>query len=183
MVIGFESASYNDPLTYAAHVFANAVGGGMSSRLFQEVRENRGLAYSIYSFHWGYADTGLFGFYAAASHRDVPELVNVSLDCMAGAAQTLTHEEMQRAKAQAKVSLLTALESPAARADQIARQMLAFGRLITRAEMIAQIDALTLEDVRGAGLSALRTPPTVAVVGDAGKAPTPDKIAKRLAYL
>ena len=183
VVIGFESASYNDPMTYAAHVFANAVGGGMSSRLFQEVRENRGLAYSIYSFHWGYADTGLFGFYAAASHRDVPELVKVSLDCMAGAAQTLTHEEMQRAKAQAKVSLLTALESPAARADQIARQMLAFGRLVTRTEMIAQIDALTLEDVRGAGLSALRTRPTVAAVGDAGKVPNPDKIAERLAFL
>ena len=90
---------------------------------------------------------------------------------------------MQRAKAQAKVCLLTALESPAARADQIARQMLAFGRLITRAEMIAQIDALTLEDVRGAGISALRTPPTVAVVGDAAKAPSPDKVAQSLAFL
>jgi len=113
----------------------------------------------------------------------VPELVKVLLDCIAGAAQSLTHEEMQRAKAQAKVSLLTALESPAARADQIARQMLAFGRLITRAEMIAQIDALNLEDVRGAGLAALRTPATVAVVGDAGKAPSPDRVAERLANL
>jgi hypothetical protein len=147
------------------------------------VRENRGLAYSIYSFHWGYADTGLFGFYAAASHKDVPELVKVSLDCIVGAARSLTHEEMQRAKAQAKVSLLTALESPAARADQIARQMLALGRLVSRTEMIAQIDALTLEDVRGAGLAALRTPPTVAVVGDAGKAPGPDKVAQSLAFL
>ncbi len=183
VVIGFESASYNDPATYAAHVFANAVGGGMSSRLFQEVREARGLAYSIYSFHWGYADTGLFGFYAAASHRDVPDLVNVSLDCIAGAAQSLTSDEMQRAKAQAKVSLLTALESPAARADQIARQMLAFGRLITRAEMIDQIDALTLEEIRLAGVAALRTAPTVAVVGDAAKAPTPDRVAQRLASL
>ena len=183
VVIGFESASYNDPATYAAHVFANAVGGGMSSRLFQEVREARGLAYSIYSFHWGYADTGLFGFYAAASHRDVPDLVNVSLDCIAGAAQGLTSDEMQRAKAQAKVSLLTALESPAARADQIARQMLAFGRLVTRAEMIEKIDALTLEEVRMAGLAALRTPPTVAVVGDAAKAPAPDRVAQRLTSL
>jgi predicted Zn-dependent peptidase len=183
VVIGFESASYNDPATYAAHVFANAVGGGMSSRLFQEVREQRGLAYSIYSFHWGYADTGLFGFYAAASHRDVPELIKVSLDCVAGAAQNLTPDEMQRAKAQAKVSLLTALESPAARADQIARQMLAFGRLVTRAEMIERIDALTLQEVRDAGLAALRTAPTVAVVGDAAKAPTPDRVAQRLASL
>ena len=180
IVIGFESASYNDPATYAAHVFANAIGGGMSSRLFQEVREKRGLAYTIYSFQWGYADTGLFGFYAASSHRDVPDLVNVSLDCIAKASQNLTMEEMHRARAQAKVSLLTALESPSARADQIARQMLAFGRLVTREEMIARIDELTLEDVRAAGTAALRTRPTVAAVGDAGKAPTPERIASRL---
>ena len=180
IVIGFESASYNDPATYAAHVFANAMGGGMSSRLFQEVRENRGLAYSIYSFHWGYADTGLFGFYAAASHRDVPELASVALDCLSQASRDLTHEEMLRAKAQAKVSLLTALESPAARADQIARQLLAFGRPITREEMIARIDELTLDDVRGAGALALRTAPTVAAVGDAAKAPQPDWVAQRL---
>ena len=181
VVIGFESASYNDPATYAAHVFANAIGGGMSSRLFQEVREKRGLAYTIYSFQWGYADTGLFGFYAAASHRDVPDLVDVSLDCIAQAAQDLSSEEMHRARAQAKVSLLTALESPAARADQIARQLLAFGRLITREEMIARIDELTLEDVRAAGVTALRSRPTVAAVGDAAKAPRPERIASRLA--
>jgi predicted Zn-dependent peptidase len=181
VVIGFESASYNDPATYAAHVFANAIGGGMSSRLFQEVREKRGLAYTIYSFQWGYADTGLFGFYAASSHRDVPDLVDVSLDCIARAAQDLSAEEMDRARAQAKVSLLTALESPAARADQIARQLLAFGRLITREEMIARIDALSLDEVRAAGIAALRSRPTVAVVGDAGRAPKPEHIASRLA--
>ena len=113
----------------------------------------------------------------------MPELIKVSLDCVAGAAQGLTADEMQRAKAQAKVSLLTALESPAARADQIARQMLAFGRLVTRAEMIERIDALTLQEVRDAGLAALRTAPTVAVVGDAAKAPTPDRVAQRLASL
>ena len=180
VVIGFESASYNDPVTYAAHVFSNVVGGGMSSRLFQEVREKRGLAYTIYSFQWGYADSGLFGFYAAASHKDVPELVSVAVDCIAAAANDLTESEMQRAKAQAKVSLLTALESPAARADQIARQLLAFNRLVSREEMIERIDALTLEEVREAGRAALRTAPTVAVVGDIKKAPNAQMIARRL---
>jgi len=181
VVVGFESASYNDPVTYAAHVFSNVVGGGMSSRLFQEVREKRGLAYTIYSFQWGYADSGLFGFYAAASHKDVPDLVNVALDCIAAAADTLTQAEMQRAKAQAKVSLLTALESPAARADQIARQLLAFNRLVSREEMVERIDALTLEEVREAGRAALRTTPTVAVVGDIKRAPKSETIARRLA--
>ena len=82
------------PAYYAAHVFANAVGGGMSSRLFQEVREQRGLAYAIYSFHWAYADTGLFGFYAATAPRDVAELMPVALDCLGQAAQDLSEAEL-----------------------------------------------------------------------------------------
>ena len=111
IVVGFEGRSLHDPDIYAAHVFANAVGGGMSSRLFQEVREKRGLAYAIYSFHWAYADTGLFGFYAATAPRDVAELMPVALDCLGEAAQDLSEAEVERAKAQMKVSLLAALES------------------------------------------------------------------------
>ena len=179
VVIGFESAAYVQPETYAAHVFSTAVGGTMSSRLFQEVREKRGLAYSIYSFHWGYLDTGLFGFYAAASHKDVPDLVAVSLDCLAGATETLSETEILRAKAQAKVSLLTALESTSSRSDQIARQFLAFDRIIDRAEMIERIDELTVDQVRQAGRDALRTVPTVAAVG-LGKGPDPVAIRQRL---
>ena len=82
----------------------------MSSRLFQEVREERGLAYEFYSFHWAYADTGLFGFYAATAPRDVAELMPVALDCLGQAAQNLSEAEVERAKAQMKVSLLAALE-------------------------------------------------------------------------
>jgi predicted Zn-dependent peptidase len=180
VVVGFESASYVQPETYAAHVFSVAVGGTMSSRLFQEVREKRGLAYSIYTFQWGYADSGLFGFYAAASHRDVPDLVAVSLDCIAGAVETLSEAEIQRAKAQSKVSLLAALESTASRADQIARQFLVFDRIIERAEMIERIDALSVEEVRQAGRAALATPPTVAAVGQTAKVPDPVAIRARL---
>jgi predicted Zn-dependent peptidase len=180
VVVGFESASYVQPETYGAHVFSLAVGGTMSSRLFQEVREKRGLAYSIYTFQWGYLDTGLFGFYAAASHKDVPDLVAVSIDCIATAVETLSETEIQRAKAQAKVSLLTALESTSSRSDQIARQVLAFDRIVDRAEMIERIDALTIEDVRGAGRSALKSLPTVAAVGQVGKVPDPVAIRQRL---
>ena len=180
VVIGFESVSFRDPANYAAHVFCNAAGGGMSSRLFQEVREQRGLAYTIYAFNWGYDDTGLFGFYAACAPKDVAELMPVALDCLAQSAATLDADEVHRAKAQMKVSLLTALESSSSRAEQIARQLLAFDRVIERQEIIGRIDALSVEDVRAAGRAMLATPPTVAAVGSVGKVWTPDRVAARL---
>ena len=180
LVIGFESVGFNHADAYAAHVFSNIAGGGMSSRLFQEVREKRGLAYSIDSFQWSYADSGLFGFCAAAAHKDTAELADVALDCLAACANDLTEVELRRARAQMKVSLLTALESAGARADQIARQLMALGHVPTREEIVGKIDALTIEDVRRAGVAALRTPPTIAAVGQARKAPDPARIAARL---
>jgi predicted Zn-dependent peptidase len=180
IVIGFESVSFRDPGNYAAHIFCNAAGGGMSSRLFQEVREQRGLAYSIYSFNWGYDDTGLFGIYAACAPKDVAELVPVALDCLAQSVLTLDADEVHRAKAQMKVSLLMALESSSARAEQIARQLLAFDRVIGKDEIIARIDGLTLEDVRHAGARIIASAPTVSAIGSVGKVWTPDRIAERL---
>jgi len=180
IVIGFEGVSYTDKDQYAAHVFANIVGGGMSSRLFQEVREKRGLAYTIHSFHWSYLDTGLFGFYAASGGRKLAELVAVSLDCLAQATQNLDETELARAKAQMKVSMLTALESSSARAEQIARQLAVFGRVIPRSEIIERIDALSIDDVRVAGRRLLRAAPTVAAIGPVSKAPSPIQVAARL---
>jgi predicted Zn-dependent peptidase len=180
VVIGFEGVSYTDPDQYSAHVFANVVGGGMSSRLFQEVREKRGLAYTIHSFHWSYSDTGLFGFYAASGGRELPELIAVSLDCLAEATQNLDEAELARAKAQMKVSMLTALESSSARAEQISRQLAVFGRVIPRHEIVARIDALTTAEVRAAGRRLLRSVPTVAAIGPVGKALSPTQVAARL---
>lgn len=180
VVVGFEGRSFHNPDNYAAHIFANAVGGGMSSRLFQDVREQRGLAYEIYSFHWAYADTGLFGFYAATAPRDVAELMPVAIDCLGKAAQDLSPAEVERAKAQMKVSLLAVLESSSARAEQIARQLLALGRVLPREEIIGAIDRLTLADVRRAGVALLATPATVASIGRVGKVMTPQSIAERL---
>jgi len=180
IVVGFEGCSYQSPDHYAFQVFANAVGGGMSSRLFQEVREKRGLAYSIYAFNWSYSDTGLLGFYAATGASDVAGLMPVALDCLAAATQDLSEAEVHRAKAQMKVSLLAALESTGARSEQIARQLLAFGRVLTRQEMIAQVEALRLEDIRAAGAKALASYPTVASIGPVAKVMTPDRIRDRL---
>jgi predicted Zn-dependent peptidase len=183
VVIGFEGLAYADPGNVAAHIFANAVGGGMASRLFQEVREKRGLAYSIASFHWSYLDSGLFGFEAATAGRDVPDLVRVGLDVMAEAAHGLEEADMARAKAQTKVGLLTALESSSSRAEQIARQIMIFGRVLTRKELIEKIDVLSLADVRAAGAALLRTAPTVAVLGATRKALGAQDVTAHLAGL
>ncbi len=104
----------------------------------------------------------------------------VALDCLAKAADDLTEAEVHRSKAQLKVSLLTAFESASARAEQIARQTLAFGRVLTRAEMIDKIDRLTIEEIRRAGAKALASAPTVAAVGPVGKVYSPDRVADRL---
>ena len=180
IVVGWEGLPFDHPGHYALQVFANAVGGGMSSRLFQEVRERRGLAYSIYSFHWAYVDSGLFGFYAACGAADVAELMPVALDALAAAADDLSEDEVRRAKAQMKVSVLAALESATARSEQIARHLLAFGRVIPREEMIGRIEALDLAEIRAAGAQALRSAPTVASIGPVGRVLGPDAIAARL---
>ncbi len=180
LVIGFESVSHFDPDNYAAHLFSNAVGGGMASRLFQEVREKRGLAYSIYTFNWSFADTGLFGLHAAASPRDAAEVMKVALDCLSAALDDLDEAEMRRGRAQMKMSLLTALESSPARAEQIARQTGIFGRVLTSAEIVEKIDGLTLAEVRAAGRRLLSGVPTLAAVGPASRGVSADRVAERL---
>lgn len=152
----------------------------MSSRLFQDVREDRGLAYTINSFDWTYADTGLFGFYAATGGGNVAELVPVALDCIADTTATLTSDEVERAKAQLKVSLLVAMESSSARAEQIARQHMAYGRLVGADEILREVDAVTVESARAAGAAMIRSAPTVSAIGPVGKVPGPDAIASRL---
>jgi predicted Zn-dependent peptidase len=181
VVVGFEGRATHDPAHDAAHVFAAAAGGGMSSRLFQEVREKRGLAYAIYAFHWPYSDTGLMGFYAGTAPRDANVLMEAALDCLAEAAHALGEEEIQRAKAQMKVSLLAALESSGARAQQLARQILVYGRPLTKEEMEARIDRLTVDEVRRAGAEMLRSTPTVTAIGGVGKVLDQAGVVDRLA--
>jgi predicted Zn-dependent peptidase len=120
----------------------------MSSRLFQEVRERRGLCYSIYAFHWAFSDTGLFGVHAATGPGDVAELMPVILGELERAAHDINEAELGRAKAQLRAGLLMTLESPAARAGQIARQLLLFGRPLPAEELVGRIDAITVEQIR-----------------------------------
>jgi predicted Zn-dependent peptidase len=161
-------------------VFATAVGGGMSSPLFQEVREKRGLAYSIHAFHWAFADTGLFGFYAGCAAKDAGQLMAAALDCLSEATERLDEAAIARAKAQMKVGTLSALENPGARAQQLARQMFAYGRSLTLEETIARIDRIDATATRSAGRAILAAPPTVAAIGRIGKVFPAEKVARRL---
>ncbi|MEO1694680.1 MAG: pitrilysin family protein, partial [Pseudomonadota bacterium] len=148
LLIAYPGVSFRDETYFASQVFANAFGGGMSSRLFQEARERRGLCYSIYASAWGLSDTGLFMMHAATGGDMVTDLSDVMLGELASVARDgLTPREVDRAKAQLKTGLMMSLESPSSRAEQMARQYLAWGRLISADELIQRVEAVTGDDV------------------------------------
>ena len=151
IALALPGISIVDPTLYSLQVFTNVLGGGMSSRLFQEARETRGLCYSIYAFHVPYSDIGMFGLYAGTDAADTSELMRVIVDQLANTTETISEPEVARAKAQMKASLLMALESSGARIEQIARQMLTRGRPIPLAELVERVDAGTVESARAAG--------------------------------
>jgi predicted Zn-dependent peptidase len=166
IALALQGVPIKDPQLHSLQVFVNVLGGGMSSRLFQEVREKRGLCYTISAFHMPYADTGLFGLYAGTDETDAPELMRVAIGEIANATETLHDTEVARAKAQLKAGLLMALESSEARVGQLARQMLAYGRPIALEEIVAKVDAVTVETARAAGRMLLRrSPPAIAALG------------------
>lgn len=154
-----------DEDVYALALYAAAAGGGMSSRLFQQVREERGLAYSIYSWTHSYAETGLFGVYCAAARPQAAEALALTRDVLARTAETLTDAELARAKAQGKAGLLMGLEGIGARCDHLARQLQVHGRVMPPAETVAAIDAVTLQQARAAGQKALSGGEALATVG------------------
>ena len=169
IALALEGVPQRDPTIYSLQVFTNALGGGMSSRLFQEVRELRGLCYSIYAFHAPYADTGMFGLYAGTDVADAPELMRVVVGEIAAAVDTLDEAEVARVKAQMKAGLLMALESSSARAEQLARHIHIYGRPMPIEEIVGQIDAVTVESARAAGRDLItRSRPAVAALGPAG---------------
>jgi predicted Zn-dependent peptidase len=166
LVLGFEAPSYREPEFFAAQVFSGLLGGGMSSRLFQEVRERRGLCYAIYSTAWGLKDTGLFAVHAATGAGMVGELIDVvsdEIDRMA--AEGPVEAEVARAKAQLKAGLMMSLESSSARAEQLARQILLHGRVLSTADIVASVDRVSADDVRQIARRLRRSEASVAVVG------------------
>jgi predicted Zn-dependent peptidase len=166
IAMALQGLPVKDENLYSLQVFTSVLGGGMSSRLFQEVREIRGLCYAIQAFHMPYSDTGMFGLYAGTDETDAPELMRVVIDEIGNATDTITEAEVNRAKAQMKAGLLMALESSEARVGQIARQMLAYGRPIALDEIVAKVDAVTVESARSAGRAMVaRGRPAIAALG------------------
>jgi predicted Zn-dependent peptidase len=166
IALAMQGLPQRDPNLYSLQVFTNVLGGGMSSRLFQEVREQRGLCYTIYTFHSPYSDNGVFGLYAGTDAADVDELMRVVVDEITAAAEHVNEAEIGRAKAQMKAGLLMALESSSARAEQLARQIINWGRPIPLDEIVAKVEAVTVESARAAGRALItRGRPAVAALG------------------
>jgi len=157
------------------------LGGGMSSRLFQEIREKRGYCYSVYAFHWGFSDTGIFGINAATGDDDLPKLMPLLLDELKRASEDITTQEADRARAQIRAGLMMSLESPASQAGTIARQLLLFGRTIPNKELMERLEAISVERLRElAGRLFTESTPTLSVVGNTSRMMDLDAISNSL---
>ncbi len=181
LVLGFPGLPLGHPDQFAMAALSTVLGGGMSSRLFQEVREKRGLVYSIYSFHAGFADSGLFGVYAGTGEKSLGELTPIVFDQLAGVARSVAPEELQRAKAQLRADVLMSLESTSARAEQIARQLTIYGRILSPAEVTAEIEKVDNAALARCAAVLMKGPLTVATMGPAKKLESYEKLAARLA--
>ncbi len=181
MVVGFRGAPIGTPEFYTMSVLSNLFGGGMSSRLFQEIREERGLVYSIDTFMSAFVDTGLFGVYAGTGTEQIGELIPALCDQITGLADSLRDDEVMRARAQLKSSLLMALESTGARCEQVAQHLLIFGRVIPIEEMVARIDAIDAGKIGALARQIFSKPPVLAAVGPLDNLEPFDAITRRLA--
>jgi predicted Zn-dependent peptidase len=181
IVLGFPSVSYCDRDYYPTLLLSTLLGGGMSSRLFQEVREKRGLVYSIYSFSSPFMDGGLFGIYAGTGESEAEELMPITLEELRKVQVAVTEAELARARAQVKASLLMSLESTGSRCEQLARQLQVFGRVVPTQETVAKLNAVTTEDVRRAAARLFRGAPTLATMGPAERVPALVDIVEKLA--
>ena len=179
IVLGFPAVAYGDADFYPAMLLSTLLGGGMSSRLFQEVREKRGLVYSIYSFTAPSMDGGMFGIYAGTGESEAAELMPVTLDELRKVQDQVSDAEL--ARAQVKAGLLMSLESTGSRCEQLARQLQVFGRVIPTAETVARIEAVGIADVQRAAARIFRGAPTLAAMGPAGQVPDIARIRERLA--
>jgi predicted Zn-dependent peptidase len=180
LAFAFPGVGSTDPDAVTAQVFATALGGGMSSRLFQEAREKRGLCYAIYAFSQSHRDSGTIGIYAgtgADKAGDVTPLIAAEIEAM---AKDTTEEEAARARAQLRASLLMALESPGARCERIAGHLLNFGRVLSTKEMTARVDAVDAAALRRfAAKLCERGEPAMASVGPVGRLESLDRFARR----
>jgi len=166
LMLGLEAPPYHHPAYITAQILAGALGGGMSSRLFQEVRERRGLCYSVYAFSSGLTDSGMFIIHAAGAPEKADELFAVIRDELERAVDHgFGQAEIDRAKAQLKMGILAALESSGARVEQLARHILFHGRVLTTRELIERIESVEVADLQAMIETVLGSPLSLATVG------------------
>ncbi|MGE0735328.1 MAG: M16 family metallopeptidase [Alphaproteobacteria bacterium] len=180
LAFGFPGVKLGDPDYYAAALFSTMLGGGMSSRLFQEVREKRGLVYSIYSFSAAYLDSGLFGIYCGTGAEQVRELVPVVFEQAHALADRIEDGELARARAQMKAGLLMSMEATGSRVEQLAQQILVYGRVLSVAEIndrLGQVDSAAIKRVAA---RILNGPLTLASLGPTGALESYDAMTGRL---
>jgi predicted Zn-dependent peptidase len=169
IVIGTRSLSRHDERRFAVGVLSSALGGGMSSRLFQRIREERGLAYSVYSFGSSYSDTGIFGVYAGCQPGKADEVLGlVAAELADVAAGGLDADEVARGRGQMRGSIVLGLEDSGSRMTRIGKSELVYGEVLGVDELIARIDAVTLDDVAEVAAYLLHQPRCLAVVGPFG---------------
>jgi predicted Zn-dependent peptidase len=180
--LAFEGPGYRDDAIYTAQVFSTAFGGGMSSRLFQEVREKRGLCYTIFAQTGAFSDSGLMTVYAGTSGDEVADLAQLTVQELTRAASDLSQAEVDRARAQMKAGMLMGLESPANRAERLARLLGIWGRIPSLEETVAKIDAITAADARAvAEAMASQDRMAMALYGPVSKAPYITELSRQFA--
>lgn len=184
LAFAFPGVASADPDAIAAQVFATALGGGMSSRLFQEAREKRGLCYSIYAFSHSFRDTGMIGVYSGTAEDKCGEIAPLIAAELESMATTTTEEEAARARAQIKASLLMGLESPHQRCELMAGHLYAYGRVLSVSELIARVDAVDAAMLRGLAERLCRTGnPAIAAVGPVKRLESREDFARRFGGL
>jgi len=172
VALAFEAPGYRSDDVYVSQIYSVAFGGGMSSRLFQEIREKRGLCYTIFAQAGAYADTGMLTIYAGTGGDQATDLLRLTLDEMARASDDMSEAEVARARAQMKAGLLMGLESPSSRAERLARMVQIWGRVPDIDETVARIDAVDREAVRDFGArTAGASASALALYGPVGDVP------------
>lgn len=180
--LGLESPDYRSDDIYTAQIYSVALGGGMSSRLFQEVREKRGLCYTIYASTGAYADSGMTTIYAGTSDEQIADLAAITIDELKRAADDMSAKELERARVQMKAGMLMGLESPSSRAERLARMVAIWGRVPDLEETVQKIDAVSNADVRKfAEHMATQASAAMALYGPVSAAPSLDQLQERRA--
>ncbi len=178
--LALEAPGYLDVDIYTSQIFATTLGGGMSSRLFQEAREKRGLCYAIFAQAGAHADTGMITIYAGTNADQIRDLSTIAIDELKRAADDMSEAEVARARAQIKAGLLMGLESPSSRAERSARMISVWGRVPKLDETVAKIDAVSREKVREMAEKLATGAPALALYGPVDQAPGLDELRARL---